>query len=62
MCTVTYTSSNCIPRDRSAHRTGCLKSMKRFWQRFGELVLMLAAAGLSAALVFVIYTVFVAID
>ena len=36
--------------------------MKRFWQRFGELVLMLAAAGLSAALVFVIYTVFVAID
>ena len=37
-------------------------SMKRIWQRFEELALMLAAAGLSAALIFAIYMVFVAID
>jgi hypothetical protein len=35
--------------------------MKRIWQRSGELALMPAAAGLSAALIFVVYAVFVAV-
>ncbi|CAG1015787.1 hypothetical protein RHIZO_05156 [Rhizobiaceae bacterium] len=61
ICTLTYTSIKCSrATDRRIVRGG-LKPLKRIWQRFEEPVLMLAAAGLSAALIFIIYAVFSAI-